>query len=43
MALRNAGESLRNSLMKAMILPDMFNPLSIYVTHSSKELTLSEF
>ena len=44
-ALRNAGESLNVGLIIAMILkglPGTFNPFSIYVTHSSKELTFSK-
>ena len=46
MALRNARESLSDGLIIAMILkglPVTFNPFSIYVTHSSKKLTFSEF
>ena len=46
MALRNAGETLSNGLIIAIVLkelPSTFNPFSIYVTHSSKELTFSEF
>ena len=46
MALRNAGESLNDGLIIAMVLkglPRTFNPFSIYVTYSSKELTFSEF
>ena len=44
--LRNAGETLSDGLIIAMVLkglPSTFNPFSINVTHSSKELTLSEF
>ena len=44
--LRNAGETLSDGLIIAMVLkglPRTFNPFSIYVTHSSKELTFSEF
>ena len=46
MALRNAEETLSDGLIIAMVLkglPSTFNPFSIYVTHSSKELTFSEF
>ena len=45
-ALRNAGETLSYVLITAMVLrglPGTFNAFSIYVTHSSKELTFSEF
>ena len=45
-ALRNAGETLSDGLIIAMVLkglPRTFNVFSIYVTHSSKELTFSEF
>ena len=45
-ALRNAGETLSDGLIIVMVLkglPSTFNPFSIYVTHSSKELTFSEF
>ena len=45
-ALRNAGETLGDGLIIAMVLkglPRTFNAFSIYVTHSSKELTFSEF
>ena len=44
--LRNAGETLSDGLIIAMVLkglPRTFNPFSIYVTHSSKELTFFEF
>ena len=46
MALRNARETLSDSLIITMVLkglPRTFNAFSIYVTHSSKELTFSEF
>ena len=46
MALRNAGETLSDGLIIAMVLkelPRTFNHFSIYVTHSSKELSFSEF
>ena len=45
-ALRNAEETLSDGLMIAMILkglPRIFNSFSIYVIHSSKELTFSKF
>ena len=45
-ALKNAVESLSDGLIIAMVLKglyDTFNPFSIYVTHSSKELTFLEF
>ena len=45
-ALRNSGETLSDGLIIAMFLkglPRAFNPFSVYVTHSSKELTFSEF
>ena len=45
MAQRNAGETLSNGLIIAMVLkglPRTFNAFSIYVTHSSKELMFSE-
>ena len=45
-ALRNAGETLSDGLIIAMVLkglPRTFNAFSIYVTHSSKEQTFSEF
>ena len=45
-ALRNSGETLSDGLLIAMVLkglPRTFNAFSIYVTHSSKELTFSEF
>ena len=45
-ALRNAGETLSDGLIITMDLkrlPRTFNAFSIYVTHSSKELTFSEF
>ena len=45
-ALRNAGEILSNGLIIAMVLKGLlktFNAFSIYVTHSSKEITFSEF
>ena len=41
-----AGETLSDGLIIAMVLkgqPRTFNAFSIYVTHSSKELTFSEF
>ena len=44
-ALRNAGETLNDGLIIAMVLkglPGTFNAFSIYVTHSSKELMFSE-
>ena len=46
MALRNARETLSDGLIIAMVLKGLqrtFNAFSIYVTHSSKELTFSEF
>ena len=46
MALRNEEESFRDGLIIAMILKgltDMFNLFTKYMTHSSKELTISEF
>ena len=46
MALRNAGETLSDGLIIAMVLkglPRTFYAFSIYVTHSSKELTSSKF
>ena len=45
-ALRNAGETLSDGLIIAMVLkglPRTFNAFSIYVTHSSWELTFFEF
>ena len=45
-ALRNAGETLSDGLIIAMVLkglPRTFNAFSIYLTHSSKELTFSVF
>ena len=45
-ALRNARETLSDSLIITMVLkglPRTFNAFSIYVTHSSKELTFFEF
>ena len=45
-ALRNAGETLSDGLIITMALkglPRTFNAFSIYLTHSSKELTFSEF
>ena len=45
-ALRNSGETLSYCLIIAMVLkglPSTFNPFSIYVTHSNKELTFSKF
>ena len=45
MAQRNPGETLSDGLIIAMVLkglPRTFNAFSIYVTHSSKELTFSE-
>ena len=45
-ALRNAGETLSDGLIIAMVLKGLsrtFNAFSLYVTHSSKELTFSEF
>ena len=45
-APRNAGETLSNGLIIAMVLKGLlktFNAFSIYVTQSSKELTFSEF
>ena len=44
--LRNAGETLSDGLIIAMVLKGLlrtFNAFSIYVTHSSKELTFTEF
>ena len=44
--LRNAGDTLNDGLIIAMVLKGLlrtFNAFSIYVTHSSKELTFSEF
>ena len=44
--LRNAEETLSDGLIIAMVLkglPSTFNPFSINVTHSNKELTFSEF
>ena len=43
-APRNAGETLSDGLIIAMVLKGLsriFNAFSIYVTHSSKELTFS--
>ena len=45
-ALRNVGETLSDGLIIAMVLkglPRTFNAFSIYVTHSSKGVTFSEF
>ena len=45
-APRNSGEILSDGLIIAMVLkglPRTFNAFSIYVTHSSKVLTFSEF
>ena len=45
-ALRNAGETLSDGLIIAMVLkglPRTFVAFSIYVTHSNKELTFSKF
>ena len=44
--LRNAGETLSDGLIITMVIkgiPSIFNSFSIYVTHSSKELTFSKF
>ena len=46
MTLRNARETFSDGLIIAMVLkglPRTFNAFLIYVTHSSKELTFSEF
>ena len=44
--LRNAGQTVDDALIIAMILKDLarhFDFFSIYITHSNKELTFSEF
>ena len=45
-ALRNAGQTVDDVLIIAMVLkslPRHFDPFSVYVTRSKKELTFSEF